>query len=88
LAGLQESISARLPPQVLRALGLSMPAAASMDLAAAEGPTSARSPHQVLLAAGFMALEGPELSRVAARRSDRAASDIAERAGGTVVSRS
>jgi hypothetical protein len=41
-----------------------------------------------LLAAGFMALEGPELSRVAARRSDRAASDIAERAGGTVVSRS
>ena len=81
LAGRQESISARRPPQVLRALGLSMPAAASMDLAAAEGPTSARSPHQVLPAAGFMALEGAELSRVAGRRSDRAASDIAERAG-------
>ena len=34
-------------------------------------PTSARLPRQVLLAAGFMASEGPELSRAAARRSDR-----------------
>jgi hypothetical protein len=49
--------------------------------AAAEGPKSARSPHQVLLAAGFMALEGSELSKAAAQRSEWAASDIDERMG-------
>src|SRR5580704_9807996 len=73
LAGPQESTSARLSPQVLPAWGPSMPAAGW------ELHTSARLSRPVLLAAGFMALEWAELSRAAARRSDRAASDIAER---------
>ena len=47
----------------------------------AERPTSARQPRQALLAEGFMASEGPELSRAAARGSDKAASDIAEARG-------
>ena len=64
--GATESTSARLPPQVLRALGLSIPAVASMGLAAG-GPTSARSPHLVLPAAALTALERPEPSRAAAR---------------------
>jgi hypothetical protein len=51
-----------------------------MPAAGWELHTSARLPRQVLRAAGFMALEWAELSRAAARRSDRAASDIAERA--------
>ena len=51
-----------------------------MPAAGWELHTSARLPRPVLLAAGFMALEWAELSRAAARRSDRAASDIAERA--------
>ena len=38
LAGLQEFISARLPPQVLRASVVSMPAAASMGLAGHRSP--------------------------------------------------
>ena len=46
-----------------------------------EPRTSARQRRQVLLGEGFMALEGAELSRAAARPSDKAASDIAERAG-------
>src|ERR1700722_6106271 len=73
LAGPQESTSARLSPQVLPAWGPSMPAAGW------ELHTSARLSRPVLLAAGFMALEWAELSRAGARRSDRAASDIAER---------
>ena len=75
LGAATESISARLRPQVLRASGLSVPAA-GWGL-----PTSARSPRQVLLAEGFTALEGAELSRAPARGSGRAASDIAEHAG-------
>jgi hypothetical protein len=40
--------------------------------------TSVRRLRGVLLAAGFMALEESELSRAAARGSDRVVSDIAE----------
>src|ERR1700722_20836287 len=75
LAGRQESTSARLPPQVLQASEVSMPAEGW------ELPTSARPLRQVLPAAAFMALEGAGLSKAAGRRSDRAASDIAERPG-------
>ena len=75
LAGPQASTSARLSPQVLPASGVSMPAAGW------DPHTSARQPCQALSVEGFMALEAPELSRAAARGSDRAVSDIAEARG-------
>ena len=66
LAGQRESTSGGLSHQVL-------PAAVSMPVAHWERPTSARPLHWVLPAAGVMALEGAELSRAAARGSDKAA---------------
>ena len=71
-ARLEFPTSARPPYPALLAAAVSIPAAGS------ELPTSARPSRLALLAAGFTALEGLEVSR-AARRSDRAASDIAER---------
>jgi hypothetical protein len=83
LAGPRGSTSAGQPRQVLPAPEASILAAGSVLR------TLARPSPPVLLAAvGFMASEGPEFSRAAARRSDRAASDIAEhkKAQGRLIS--